>query len=304
MERNLRRDRYGFFTVRQMIGLVVVIAILVGGFMVFYVKQPPAASAPRRAEPGDAVEIGYVGRFADTGRVFDTSYERVAKDNVSYPKAASFTWRAQWSTFSFDVGCADRPPVEQKLVKCTASIKGFDHGVQGMAVGDSKQVVVPPDLGYGPMDLTKVFERPLLQEVTVRVVMNQSAFADKYGTQPADGLVVRDPFWAWNASVSVSNNVVLVTNSPYLGERLRPYQAWRAHVAAIDDAANNGTGVIYVQHDLRPEDGGTILAKDGGQQFTVDSVDLAKGVYVANYNREVVGRTLVFDLTVVAIVRT
>jgi len=304
MERNLRRDRSEFFTVRQIIGVVIVIGILVGLFMVFYVKQPPAGSAPRRAEPGDAVEIDYIGRFADSGRVFDTSYERVAKDNVSYPKAASFTWRAQWSRFSFDVGCADRPPAEQQLAKCTASIKGFDHGVRGMAVGDSKQVVVPPDLGYGAMDLTKVFTRPLLQEVTVRVVMNQSAFADKYGTQPADGLVVRDPFWTWNASVSVSNNVILVTNSPYLGEKLRPYQAWRAHVAAIDDPANNGTGIIYVQHDLRPEDGGTILAKDGGQQFTVDSVDLAKGVYVANYNREVVGRTLVFDLTVVSIIRT
>ena len=304
MERNLHRDRYGFFTVRQIISLVIVIGILVGGFMALYVKQPPASAAPRRAEPGDAVEIDYIGRFGDTGRVFDTSYARVAKDNVSYPKAASFSWRAQWSSFSFDVGCADRPPAEQQLAKCTASIKGFDHGVRGMAVGDSKQVAVPPDLGYGPMDLTKVFERPLRQEVTVRVVMNQSAFSDKYGTQPTDGLVVRDPFWAWNASVSVSNNVILVTNSPYLGERLRPYQAWRAHVAAIDDAANNGAGVIYVQHDLRPEDAGTILAKDGGQQFTVDSVDAVRGVYVANYNREVVGRTLVFDLTVVSIVRT
>jgi len=304
MERNLRRDRDGFFTVRQIIGLVIVIAILVAGFMVFYVKQPPAAAPPRRAEPGDAVTIDYIGRFKDNGRVFDTSYERVAKDNVSYPKAASFTWRAQWSSFSFDVGCADRPPAEQQIAKCTASVKGFDHGVQGLGVGESKQVEVPPDLGYGPMDLTKVFERPLRQPVTVRVVMNQSAFADKYGAQPADGLVVKDPFWAWNASVSVSNNVILVTNSPYLGERLRPYQAWRAHVAEIDDAANNGTGVIYVQHDLRPEDARTFLAKDGGQQFTVDSVDLANGVYVANYNREVVGRTLVFDLTVASIVRT
>ena len=50
MERNLLWDRDGFFTVRQIIGLVIVIAILVAGFMVFYVKQPPAA-APPRAEP-------------------------------------------------------------------------------------------------------------------------------------------------------------------------------------------------------------------------------------------------------------
>lgn len=303
MVQSLRRDPGGFFTLRQVIVLVIVIGILIGGFLLIYVKQPPHLSAPRRAEPGDAVEINYVGRFADSGRVFDTSYESVARDNVSYPKAASFGWRPRWQSFSFDVGCADKSPAEQQVAKCTASIKGFDHGVRGMAVGETKRVVVPPELGYGPLDPTKVFVRPLRQEVAARVVMNETGFQQKYGVPATDGLVVKDPFWAWNATVSLSNNVVTVTNSPFIGERIRPYLAWRAHIAEIDDAANNGAGIIYVQHDLRPEDGGTVLARDGAQEFTISSVDLAGGTYVANYNPEVVGRTLEFDIAVASIVR-
>ena len=58
-----------------------------------------------------------------------------------------------------------------------------------------------------------------------------------------------------------------------------------------------------MQNDLRMEDGGTILARDGTNQFIVSSVDTVREVYVANYNREVVGRTLVFDVTVESIKR-
>jgi FKBP-type peptidyl-prolyl cis-trans isomerase 2 len=299
----LRRDVDAFSSIRQVIAVVIVIGLLVGLFLIFFVQRPVPAAAQKRAEPGDSVTIDYIGSFEDTGRVFDTSFERVARDNVSYPKAASFSWRAQWQNFAFDVGCSDLPPAQQAIVKCTASIKGFDYGVREMTVGESKRVIVPPEDGYGPLDPRKVFERPLLQEVPARVVMNETAFQDTYGTTPSEGLIVKDPVWAWNTTVSVSGNVITVTNSPYIGERVRPYHAWNARVTQIDDAANNGSGIVYVLHDLRPEDAGTILARDGANEFTVPTVDVARGVYVADYNREVVGRTLVFDITVVSIVR-
>ncbi|HYS71151.1 MAG TPA: FKBP-type peptidyl-prolyl cis-trans isomerase, partial [Thermoplasmata archaeon] len=303
MARDLREDSTGLSPVWQILAVVVVTGALIGAFYYFYVQHPPPAGGPRRVEPWDTAEIGYVGTFADDGRVFDTAYARVARDNVSYPKAASFSWRAQWTNFSFDVGCADLTPAEQQIKSCTAAIKGFDQGVRGMAVGDTKRIVVPPELGYGASDPSKIFERPLLQEVPARVVMNGTAFQDKYGTRALDGLVVRDPFWGWNATVSLSGNVVTVTNSPFLGEKVRPYGAWDALVAGIDDAANNGTGIVYVQHDLAPDDARDILAHDGSDQFIVTSVDLDKGVYVADYNREVVGRTLVFDITIASIIR-
>jgi len=302
MVRRLHADRTGISMLRQILGIVIAISALLGVFYFLYVQSPPHPVTPRVAEPGDAVEIAYTGSFADTQKVFDTSSAKVATDNVSYPKAVSFTWRASWANFSFDVGCADRPPGQQS--NCTASIKGFDHGVRGMAVGETKRVIVPPELGYGLPDPTKIFERPLVQEVPARVVMNTTAFAGTYGTAASDGLVVRDPFWGWNVTVAVSSNIVTLTHSPFIGEKTRPYRAWNAHVTGIDDAANNGTGIVYVQHDLRPEDARNIIAQDGANQFIVTSVDTVRGVYVADYNREVVGRTLVFDITVASIIRT
>jgi len=292
MVRTLQRDVSAISMFRQIIAIVAVIGILAGGFLLIYVQRPKATAATMRIEPGDLVIVGYVGTFADNGRVFDTSYKRVAEDNVTYPKAASFGWRNQWTNLSIE-------PVGAGKV-----IKGFDDGIVGLAIGDSKRIVVPPDMGYGSPDPTKVFERPLLQEVPAREVMNTTAFSDKYGASAQEGLIVKDPFWAWNATVSLSNNVVTVLNSPAIGERLRPYQAWNARVVGIDDGANNGIGIVYVEHELTAGDAGNIAARDGANQFIVSSVDPVKGVYVANYNREVVGRTLVFDVTVDSITRT
>jgi FKBP-type peptidyl-prolyl cis-trans isomerase 2 len=291
MVRTLRRDPDGLSTIGQIIAMLVVIAVLVGLFLLLYVQRPPPAGAPRRIEAGDIVAVGYTGTFADTGRVFDTSFRRVGEDNVSYPKAASFTWRAAWNSLVIT-------PVGAGKV-----IKGFDEGIIGLAVGESKRIVVPPEKGYGSPDPARIFERPLLQEVPARVVMNETAFSDKYGTTAADGLIVRDPFWGWNATASVSNHVVTVTNSPFLEERVRPYGAWDARVTAIDDAANEGTGIVYVRHALTADDAGNIRARDGPQEFFVSSVDPVRDVYVANYNPEVVGRTLIFDVTVESITR-
>ena len=291
MAQRLRRDAHGLATVWQIVAIAVIAGILVGGFYLIYVKQPPHASAQRRIEPGDIVTVDYTGSFGDTGRIFDTSLRRVAVDNVTYPKAVSFTWRAQWNSLSI-------APVGGGKV-----IKGFDEGIIGLAVGDSKRIVVPPEKGYGSPDPAKVFERPLLQEIPARVVMNETAFADKYGTSAVDGLIVKDPFWSWEVRVSLSNNIVTIINSPAIGERLRPYGAWDARVTAIDDAANNGTGIVYVRHALTENSAGDIIARDGAQTFIVSSVDVSRDIYVANYNSEVVGRTLVFDVTVESITR-
>jgi len=290
MTRRLRDDRDGLSFLYQILILVVVIAVALGAFVVLYVQNPPASTTPQTAESGDTVTLEYIGTFEDTGKVFDTSYAHVALDNVSYPKAVSFSWRDAWQPFSFKIGAG-------------SAIKGFDQGVRGMAVGGVKRVVVSPEDGYGALDMSKVLERPLLQEVAARVVMNRTAFSSTYGLNPSNGLLVIDPFWRWNASVALSNDIVTVTNCPTIGQKLRPFYEWDAVVESIDDSANNGTGIITVHHLLTPDDAGNIGATDSTGAFIISSVDLVNGVYVANYNREVVGRTLVFDMTLVSIVR-
>src|SRR5262245_49201384 len=39
-------------------------------------------------------------------------------------------------------------------------IRGIENAVEGMTVGEAKHVVVPPEDGYGPKDLTAVQEVP------------------------------------------------------------------------------------------------------------------------------------------------
>ena len=69
------------------------------------------------AKPGAMVNVHYVGVSWSTGKEFDASWERR-------------------KTFAFKLGGGQ-------------VIKGWDQGVAGMKVGGRRQLVIPPDLGYG-----------------------------------------------------------------------------------------------------------------------------------------------------------
>lgn len=288
----LRENRDAVSPVYRVLILAVVAAVAIGLYAGLFVQRAPTPPTPFVVERGDTVEVAYIGTFADTGRVFDTSYNRVANDNVTYSKAASFRWRLVWTNLTFTVGSP------------TGTIKGFDEGIRGMSAGDTRRIVVPPEADYGFRDPTMLRERPLLEEVPAREVMNMSAFNVRFLTPAQNDQIVTEPFWKWNVTVKVTNNIVTITHSPSIGEGLRPYAAWGAVVEGIDDSANDGTGIIYVRHLLQPADAETTFARDQfSKEFTLLLVDLERGVYVVNYNQEVVDRTLVFDVTLSGIVR-
>jgi peptidylprolyl isomerase len=69
------------------------------------------------AEAGDLVTVQYVGVDYETGKEFDSSWERP-------------------EPFEFTLGEG-------------AVIPGWDEGVEGMKAGGERRLVIPPDLAYG-----------------------------------------------------------------------------------------------------------------------------------------------------------
>ncbi|MGH9463638.1 MAG: FKBP-type peptidyl-prolyl cis-trans isomerase [Vicinamibacteria bacterium] len=93
------------------------------------------------AVKGDAVEVHYTGWLYENGKrgaKFDSSLDR-------------------GQPFKFDLGAG-------------RVIRGWDEGVAGMKVGGKRELIIPPELGYGsrgaggviPPDATLDFEVELL----------------------------------------------------------------------------------------------------------------------------------------------
>lgn len=94
----------------------------------------------RAAQPGDFVTVHYTGWLYDEaapgqrGKKFDSSVDRGQK-------------------FQFPLGAG-------------RVIKGWDEGVAGMLIGETRELTIPPDMGYGergagaviPPGATLVFE--------------------------------------------------------------------------------------------------------------------------------------------------
>jgi len=68
------------------------------------------------AQAGDHVWVEYTGRLKSNGKVFDSS---VGKDPIDITLGAGQV------------------------------IKGWDEGIAGMKVNEQRQLIIPPDLGYG-----------------------------------------------------------------------------------------------------------------------------------------------------------
>jgi len=70
------------------------------------------------AKAGDTVLVNYVGVNYKTGEEFDASWDR-------------------GEPFPFTLGAGEVIP-------------GWDQGVEGMKVGGRRELIIPPELGYGP----------------------------------------------------------------------------------------------------------------------------------------------------------
>jgi FKBP-type peptidyl-prolyl cis-trans isomerase 2 len=288
--------------------LIVLIAILMVSassvaVLLYTGSQSEQGPTSQTVMNGDTVKVNYIGRL-DDGRVFDTSLWDVASNNALYPKSLSFTLRAQsaYTPLQFTVGSG-------------SLIEGFDQGVLGMSVGETKVITVPPDEGYGYMNESLLVTMPLLMFAPVYDITNYTVFYGVYSQVPKAGMVVQDPLYGWDILVVDANSksdTVLLMNKPLVGEKFAVYgepdsspsTGWYAEVVYIDSSAGAGNGIIEVRNLLTNADSGMVEGIDtsSGSTFYVDIVDESAGTFRMNYNNELLGKTLYFTVTLVSII--
>jgi FKBP-type peptidyl-prolyl cis-trans isomerase 2 len=107
-----------------------------------------------KVEVGDTVKLEYTGKY-ETGEVFDTSDEKIAKEAGIYRSDR------------------DYEPLEVKAGTGQV-IKGLDNALIGMKKGEEKKVTVPPEEGYGS-------ERPELIQKLPAAAFKQSGISPEVG---------------------------------------------------------------------------------------------------------------------------
>jgi len=129
------------------------------------------------AKQGDTVKVHYTGKLED-GTVFDSSKDR--------------------DPLEFTIGSG-------------SIIPGFENGVIGMSVGESKTVEIAPDDGYGQRrdDLTVTVEKERLPE-NINVEVGQALRMERENGRTIDVVV----------SEIKEDEVTLDANHPLAGKKL------------------------------------------------------------------------------------
>lgn len=82
---------------------------------------------------GTFVRIHYTGRIKDTGEIFDTTREDIAREAGIYDENATYG------------------PVDV-VVGAGHVLKGLDEALEQMSIGEKREVEIPPEKGFGKRD--------------------------------------------------------------------------------------------------------------------------------------------------------
>ncbi len=290
------------------LGFIVLAVILVasagGGYYAITqtVLKPKPAPSVLIVSEGDNVTVNYVGIFGsgiDKGKVFDTSLLSVARDNSSWPKAMSFGFRGAsgYTPLKAHVG-------PQTFGSYTSLITGFWTAMVGLPGNQTITTVIPPGQGYGFADPAKIMTFPMKQTVPMLYTYTPAQFASTYSGIAAQPLATfLDPHWGWNDTIlSVNSTAVVLEYTPNVGEHISPL-GWTDVVTGVSNTVSP-TGLITYVNDLVPLDVGQVQGVDwqqGGGQFYLTNVNPAAGTYTLDFNTEVTGNTLIFEITVIDI---
>jgi peptidylprolyl isomerase len=296
----------------SIITVLLAAVIVVSASLIAYVVYDNSLGSSSDSEPveaGDTVTLNYVGRF-DSGWVFDTSLLDVAHDDALYPKSLTFTLRdnESYTTFDMEAGLYG---------ESGGTIEGFAMGVIGLKAGDHRTIEISPGEGY-PLDETMLENISIDDTIPATETMSESDFSTMFGTAAVELATVPHYMWTWDVTVtSIVSGTVTFKNMPSVGQTVYPYgdptaddpAGWGVRVEAFDWAANDGQGEITIRNLLTEADINAVkgTAYDG-TEFIVSGFDEANNTFQihksdsdAGYNAEIAGRTLFFEIWVVAV---
>jgi FKBP-type peptidyl-prolyl cis-trans isomerase 2 len=284
--------------------LIAVLMVSASSVAILLYDSGQRAEAPevQYVRSGDTVKVNYIGQLEDD-RVFDTSLWEVASNDALYPKSLTFTLRneSQYTPLGFQVGTGQM-------------IQGFDQGVIGMYVNQTKVLEIPPEEGYGPLNTSKLVEVPYIEMMDVFEVYTFDQFDEKFDVDPVSGMTLKDPQWKWDVtimSVSLDADSIMVMNQPDLGAKYPVYgkstgeanTGWYIKVDYYDSTVNDGKGEIRIRNLINVDQASYIKGVyDDGSQFILYDVDPESNTITLNFNGELVGQTLIFTVTLVEIV--
>ncbi len=261
---------------------------------------------------GDNISVNYTGRLPD-GKVFDTNIETVAKENNLFDPERTYT------PFQFIVG--------KKMV-----IQGFDEGVIGMKVGDSKTLTIPPEKGYGVINPALIQVIPRIENISAtREIpkvfdVPRSQFEQFFGPNHSVGDTIRVPESNMNITIINYSSVVSLKRNLTVGFNIWEATApWNETVVKIDDKnitlkanASKSEIVQYVpgapwnttviglnnvnitlRHNAIPD---TVIPIQNmfGQMIPM-RLSFNETSIILDKNPELAGKTLVFNVTLVSI---
>ena len=288
---------------KRIISIIAILLIFLLAFAAsknFDIDPSSSSSSPAlTVDIGDTVSVNYIGRFTDN-KVFDTSYELIAKENDLYVEGRSY------AVLTFKVGAGQM-------------IKGFDDAVVGMALGETKTVTIPPEDAYGASDPEMVIDIPTsldrIMYLEREFDISSSDFDNAFGKEPILDDIVGATF-PWNFTVKEISpeNITLEYMMEIDDTFIMPQTAWNSTVTE-----KNGTTLTIIQN---PEEGQIIQTLFGPASitFTEDTISLqvnaetgqeimtpygqgtvvsvSEGSITFDLNPPMAGKTLIFDITV------
>ncbi len=176
-----------------------------------------------KVKKGDNISVNYIGSYED-GKVFDTSIESVAKANDLFTPGATF------EPLTFIVGKTPRETIE-----------GFDEGVIGMKVGETKNLIIPPEKAY-PINPNMIRVIPIIENIPLITIipLDQevpvSQFEQIFGRNHSVGDTVQIPDSNINITITNISSVITLKYNLSVGFKIWSENApWNETVIKIED---------------------------------------------------------------------